>query len=67
MRIEVHRSRLLRQLEEAARVHGAIGVQLTTSTFRAIGFYARHGYDEIGRLKDRPPGEDRVRMAKKFG
>ncbi|WP_312362269.1 acetyltransferase [Ensifer sp.] len=67
MRIEVHRSRLLRQLEEVARVHGAIGAQLTTSTFQAIGFYARGGYAEIARLKDRPPGEGRVWMAKKFG
>src|SRR4051794_30606078 len=49
-------SRLLAMAEEAARVHGAIGAQLTTSTFQAEGFYRKHGYAEIGRLMDRPPG-----------
>ncbi|MBZ6077035.1 GNAT family N-acetyltransferase [Microvirga puerhi] len=60
-------ARLLHSAEEAARVHGAIGSQLTTSTFQAIGFYQKQGYAEIGRLKDRPPGHDRVWMAKRWG
>ena len=59
-------SKLLRQAEEEARKHGAIGAQLTTSTFQAVGFYEKHGYSEIGRLRDRPPGQDRVWMAKRF-
>jgi GNAT superfamily N-acetyltransferase len=61
-----HGSRLLVQAEEEARKHGAIGAQLTTSTFQATGFYVKHGYAEIGRLRDRPPGHDRVWMAKRF-
>src|SRR5215203_2878146 len=48
-------SRLLDMAEEAARMHGAIGAQLTTSTFQAEGFYRKQGYAEVGRLKDRPP------------
>lgn len=59
-------SRLLNLAEEAARMHGAIGSQLTTSTFQAAGFYVKQGYAEIGRLNDRPPGHDRVWMAKRW-
>jgi GNAT superfamily N-acetyltransferase len=60
-------SRLLDMAEEAARMHGAIGAHLTTSTFQAEGFYRKQGYAEIGRLKDRPPGHDRIWMAKRWG
>ncbi len=60
-------ARLLDMAEEAARMHGAIGAQLTTSTFQAIGFYRKQGYAEIGRLKDRPLGHDRIWMAKRWG
>jgi ribosomal protein S18 acetylase RimI-like enzyme len=60
-------SRLLDLAEEAAQMHGAIGAQLTTSTFQAAGFYEKQGYVEIGRLKDRPPGHDRIWMAKRWG
>ncbi|MGI4939466.1 MAG: GNAT family N-acetyltransferase [Janthinobacterium lividum] len=66
LRGERHGSSLLSQAEEAARSHGAIGVHLTTSTFQAIRFYKKHSYAEIGRLRDRPPGHDRVWMAKRF-
>ncbi|WP_146210818.1 GNAT family N-acetyltransferase [Azospirillum sp. TSO35-2] len=62
-----HGSRILAQAEGMARGKGAIGAQLTTSTFQAIGFYEKHGYVEIGRLRDRPPGQDRVWMAKRWG
>ncbi|MBQ0819144.1 GNAT family N-acetyltransferase [Microvirga sp. HBU67558] len=60
-------SRLLGLAEDVARAHGAIGSQLTTSTFQAIGFYQKQGYAEIGRLRDRPPGHDRIWMAKRWG
>ena len=59
-------SRLLGLAEDAARKHGAIGAQLTTSTFQAVGFYQKLGYAELGRLKDRPPGHDRIWMAKRW-
>ncbi|MBM6581603.1 GNAT family N-acetyltransferase [Microvirga sp. BT689] len=67
LRGQGHGSRLLDKAEEAARMRGAIGAQLTTSTFQAEGFYRKHGYAEIGRLKDRPPGYDRIWMAKRWG
>jgi ribosomal protein S18 acetylase RimI-like enzyme len=59
-------SRLLDMAEDAARMHSAIGAHLTTSTFQAEGFYRKQGYAEIGRLKDRPPGHDRIWMAKRW-
>ena len=61
-----HGSALLKRAEGEAKAKGAIGAQLTTSTFQAIGFYEKHGYREIGRLADRPPGHDRVWMAKRW-
>ncbi len=61
-----HGSALLVRAEAEARAKGATGAQLTTSTFQAIGFCTKHGYAEIGRLKDRPVGRDRVWMAKRF-
>lgn len=60
-------SRLLSLAEEVARARGAIGAHLTTSTFQAPRFYENRGYAEIGRLKDRPPGHDRIWMAKRWG
>jgi ribosomal protein S18 acetylase RimI-like enzyme len=67
LRGQGHGSHLLGMAEEAARMHGAIGAHLTTSTFQAEGFYRKQGYAEIGRLKDRPPGHDRIWMAKRWG
>nr|WP_202305163.1 GNAT family N-acetyltransferase [Mesorhizobium sp. L-8-10] len=67
LRGQGHGSRLLARAEIEARAHGAIGSHLTTSTFQAIGFYEKHGYREIGRLRDRPPGQDRVWIAKRWG
>jgi GNAT superfamily N-acetyltransferase len=60
-------SRLLARAEEIARQRGAIGAHLTTSTFQAVGFYLKQGYVEIGRLKDRPVGHDKVWMSKRWG
>jgi hypothetical protein len=34
---------------------------------QAAGFYEKQGYAEIGRLKDLPPGHDRIWMAKRWG
>ena len=67
LRGQGHGSHLLGMAEEAARMHGAIGAQLTTPTFQAEGFYQKQGYAEIGCLKDRQPGYDRIWMAKRWG
>jgi GNAT superfamily N-acetyltransferase len=60
-------SRLLAEAEARAKAKGAIGAHLNTSTFQAPAFYARHGYSEIGRLPDRPPGHARLWVAKRWG
>lgn len=60
-------TRLLAAIEAASRPHGAIGVHLFSSTFQAPEFYIRHGYAEIGRLPDRPQGQDRVWLSKRWG
>ncbi len=58
---------LLTRAEDAARARGAVGAHLYTSTFQAPGFYARFGYVEIGRLRGRPAGHDRLWMARRWG
>lgn len=58
---------LLAEAEARARALGAIGAHLNTSTFQAPGFYAKHGYTELGRLHDRPMGHDRLWVAKRWG
>jgi len=60
-------TRMLAAAEAAGRARGAIGAHLYSSTFQAPGFYIRQGYEEIGRLRDRPPGQDRVWLAKRWG
>lgn len=63
-----HGAAVLAAAEAAARDrHGAVGAHLNTSTWQAPGFYLRQGYEEIGRLRDRPPGHDRIWMAKRWG
>lgn len=58
---------LLTRAENTARTRGAVGAHLYTSTFQAPGFYARLGYVEIGRLRGRPAGHDRLWMATRWG
>jgi predicted N-acetyltransferase YhbS len=57
---------LLAAAEAEARRLGALGIHLNTSSFQAPDFYRRHGFQEIGRLQGRPPGHDRLWMAKRF-
>ena len=57
-------SSLLSQAEAIAKKRGCIGVFLDTYSFQAPHFYAKHGYKEIGRLLNLPPGHHRVWMQK---
>ncbi|WP_426957754.1 GNAT family N-acetyltransferase [Muricoccus radiodurans] len=66
LRGQGHGARLLAIAEKAARDRGAVGVHLTTSTWQAPDFYAKQGYQEIGRLRGRPAGHDRIWFAKWF-
>ncbi|ASP38087.1 GNAT family N-acetyltransferase [Bacterioplanes sanyensis] len=49
-------SRLLKQLEEYAFSKGIQNYRLETTTFQALGFYQKQGYQLFGELPDMPPG-----------
>ncbi|WBV42169.1 N-acetyltransferase [Pseudoroseomonas cervicalis] len=58
--------RMLAAAEERARALGAVGAHLYTSSFQAPDFYRARGYAEIGRLRGRPAGHDRLWFAKRW-
>ena len=53
-------SKILAAAEEEAVRRGCTTAVLFTIVFQAPGFYARHGYSEIGRVECAPPGHSRV-------
>ncbi|MBP1806144.1 GNAT family N-acetyltransferase [Rubellimicrobium aerolatum] len=57
---------LLRAAEGHARARDCLGVWLDTYSFQAPGFYARMGFQEVGRIPDHPPGAARVFLAKRL-
>lgn len=57
---------LMREAEAEARRRGCIGVQVDTFGFQAPAFYRRLGFSVFGELKDNPPGETRLFMAKRL-
>lgn len=59
-------SRLLTAAEEIARSRGCIGIRLDTTSFQAPDFYRRHGYTEVGRIDNYPPGHARIWLIKRF-
>jgi GNAT superfamily N-acetyltransferase len=59
-------SRLMRAVEDEARARDCLGVWLDTYSFQAPGFYARLGYEEVGRIPDYPPGHARHFLAKRL-
>jgi GNAT superfamily N-acetyltransferase len=58
---------LLRMMEAEAIRRGCKSGVLVTMTFQAPGFYARHGWQEFGRVPCDPPGSARVFMTKSLG
>ncbi len=56
-------SRALRIAEEEARRRGCLAATLVTVNFQAPDFYARHGWDEFGRIAS-APGVERIFMRK---
>ena len=59
-------SRVLAAAETEARRRGCTAAVLYTITFQAPGFYARHGYHELGRIGCEPPGHARICMTKRL-
>ena len=58
--------RMLRMAEEEALRRGCISAVLFTISFQAPEFYARHGWQEIGRVPCLPAGTSRVVMTKQL-
>ena len=58
--------RMMEMAETEARARGLQGIWLDTWTFQAPDFYPKLGYVECGRIKDYPPGHDRIFFVKRF-
>ena len=59
-------SRALHMAEEEARRRGCKAATLVTVNFQAPEFYARHGWEEFGRIAS-APGVERIFMRKALG
>ena len=57
-------SRLLRAAEDEARRRGCAKLVLSTHSFQAPAFYARHGYVRILELQDQPRGHSSILLTK---
>ncbi len=57
---------MLELAEQEARRRGCTAVALFTIWFQAPAFYARHGYQEVGRIVCDPPGHTRICMTKRL-
>lgn len=55
---------LLRSIEQMADRFGVIGYHLGTTSFQALGFYSRCGYEVWGELADMPPGHTNYSLRK---
>jgi GNAT superfamily N-acetyltransferase len=59
-------AQLLELAEQWARSRGALGVNLDTIEFQALGFYERLGYRTFGEQADNPPGYTRYYLEKRL-
>jgi len=49
-------TRLLGTMEQYARSQGITNYHLETTSFQALPFYQKQGYEVFGQLPDMPPG-----------
>jgi GNAT superfamily N-acetyltransferase len=59
-------TRMMAMIEDEAKARGCVAALLYTISFQAPEFYARLGYQELGRVACLPPGTSRVIMTKRF-
>ncbi len=57
---------VLAMAEQEAIRRGCTAATLFTIHFQAPGFYARHGWREVGRIECDPPGHTRICMSKRL-
>lgn len=61
-------ARLLAAAEQVARARGCKRINVSSFTFQAPGFYAKHGYTEVGRTEALPlDGQADVHFVKHLG
>ena len=60
-------SALLRKVEQAALLRGFHGCHLETTSFQALDFYRKHGYEIFGELEGKPQGTTWYFIKKKLG
>ena len=56
--------RIVRMAEDEGRRRGCGAAVLYTSSFRAPGFYERHGWRRFGEIPSQPPGTSRIYFTK---
>jgi len=61
-----HGTQLMDAAEAMARERGAVGVTLETFTFQAPDFYAKRGYQLVGRIDGYPPGHAKLFLQKRL-